>query len=99
MARGLQALLLEVILAVRSLHMRHPLLGTTCGLLRKNLVLKHQADVYQRKQITDCLFKLLATTFKQPSPNMFISILMDINFLQDHQNLLMDCLLSFLFCV
>ena len=62
-ARGLQALLLEVILAVRLLHMRHPLLGTTCGLLRKNLVLKHQADVYQRKQITDCLFKLLATTF------------------------------------
>ena len=37
--------------------------------------------------------------FQQPSPNMFISILMDINFLQDHQNLLMDCLLSFLLCV
>lgn len=98
MAWGQWALLLDVMLAVQLLPVKHPVLGTTYGLLRKNLVLKYPADVHQRKQVTDCLFKLLATTFKQPSSNRFISILMHTYFVQDHQNLV-DCLLGFLLCV
>lgn len=65
----------------------------TCGLLRNNLVLRHPTD---RRQITDCLFKLPATTDKQPSSNMFIAILVYTQLPQDCEALLVGYVLSFL---
>lgn len=71
----------------------------TCGLLRNDLVLRHPTEVRWRRQITDCLFRLPATIDKQPSSNMFITILVYFQFLQDCETLLVGYLLSFLSCL
>lgn len=77
-AWDVRAISLEAMLAVELLCVRHPLLGTTCGLLRNDSVLKHPTDIHRRRQVTDYVFELLAAIVKQPSSNMCISILVYI---------------------
>lgn len=63
--------------------------------IEEQLSFQTSTDVHRRRLITDCLFRLPATSVEQPSANVFISVLVNIHYLQDCKDL-MGCLLSFL---